>query len=89
MVYYHASIKNEVNYYCLKKTFILATTHVLRTFQEIVKDLPELYTHNYIPDTKLAPYGSSWSSFTEEQEEEREDEEEESGRKRQRQSKKF
>ena len=41
---------------------------------EIVEELPELYSHNYIPDAKPAPYGSS---FTEDQEEEREDEEEE------------
>ena len=35
--------------------------------------MPELYSHNYIPDVEPAPYGSS---FTEEQEEERQVEEE-------------
>ena len=34
---------------------------------EIVDDLPELYSHNYVPDAEPAPYGSS---CTEEQEEE-------------------
>ena len=41
---------------------------------DVVENLPELYSHNYIPYAEPAPYGSS---FLEEQEEEREDEEEE------------
>ena len=38
--------------------------------------MPELYSHNYIPDVEPAPYGSS---FTKEQEEERQAEEEVEG----------
>ena len=41
---------------------------------DVVENLPELYSHNYIPDREPVPCGSS---FIKEQEEEREDEEEE------------